>query len=145
MAGQVNMNPAFSPYAVDDPDLPDLSEPYGKGLDNHAYENCTTDKADPSHHYENPGNLTTNGTGRKKKASPIYESADPFPTSTKYHEEPPQPYKESRLGFVLLFIILVISIVALVLVILIIIGKLGPSCSCNNTGKLFLGLVSVYS
>ncbi|XP_020909402.1 macrophage scavenger receptor types I and II [Exaiptasia diaphana] len=132
----VNRNPTFSPYAVDSP--PDsVSTAYSRGHDNRAYENSFPEhKTDPSSHTyaELPG--LQNGNSRRRVANPIYDSADPYTGhSTKYQEEPVQPYKESKLGCVLLFVILLISIAALVLVVMIILGKLGPACSCENTGS----------
>lgn len=131
----VNRNPTFSPYAVDDP--PDsVTSAFSRGLDNRAYENFPEHKTDLSHTYAELPALQ-NGNSRRRAANPIYDTADPY-TSTKYQEEPVQPYKESKLGCVLLFVILLISIAALVLVVMIILGKLGPACSCDNTGITFL-------
>jgi len=128
-------NPTFSPYAVDD--APEPPAPYKKGIENPAYENYP----DPTRHYESPSELAANSVGSRQKASPIYESTDQF---TKDANEQIEPYKESKLGFILLFIILLISLVALILVVLIILGKLGPACSCANEGKLLFILTYNY-
>jgi hypothetical protein len=140
----VSKNPVFSPYAIDEAEVPFPST--NNGIANPAYENCSADK-DPSHHYENPGNLQP-GASQRQKTNQLYESVGPQQNTKKYQEQESDVYssakRDARLHCIILFVILLISIVALMLVIFIILGKLGPSCSCSSKSAGRVWFLSIY-
>ncbi|XP_048586683.1 collectin-12 isoform X2 [Nematostella vectensis] len=126
-------NRAFSPYAIDG--ISDEGPPTpSRGVTNPAYENT---EADFTHHYEDPGKLAkelARRTGPRQRTNQVYEPSSIKRPLDKADDDEYTINSEWCPGKIILVLILGVSLVALVLVVMIVLGKLGPSCLCENNG-----------
>lgn len=128
-------NRAFTPYAVDS---------LGDGSRNElttfkgSYQNPAYENSEFAHQYEDPSRLAGNvlgSTGARKKRNELYEPTELKKSDEQENYSDADPVGDTWLSRLILFLILVVSLTSLLLVVLIIVGKIGPSCSCNEDAE----------
>ena len=141
-------NRAYTPYAVDslgDGSKNELTTVKG------SYQNPAYENSELAHQYEDPFRLAEtvlSSAGPRRKRNELYEPTELNKSEEQEHYNDVDLVGDSWLSRLILFLILVVSFVSLLLVVLIILGKVGPSCSCNEgteQGKVFCSVRSSFS